>query len=162
MKGNYQFILFNIIILFVLILSSSVFAIIMTPAGKDIVYEGEKDETCGFSIKTNEDAILSFRVEGDLKDFVNFTYITAKVKEDIWYPIDCRIKIPKNLAPGPHEASIITVEGESPGGVGAVAGLLFPVRIFVPYPGKYLEIQKFEFNDKISIDEKAQFYVKVI
>ena len=69
--------------------------------------------------------------------------------------------MPKDLKPGPHEVQIITVEGASPGGVGAVAGIIFPVRVFVPYPGKYLEIQKYHLND-IAVNETAVFTVNVI
>src|SRR3989344_5022778 len=149
------------LILFV-IFSSSVLAIALTPPDKVVIFdENGKVDSCGFNVKPDKDTILSFRVEGDLKDNINFTTNEINVKRNLWYPVQCIINLPKDLKPGPHEVQIITVEGASPGGVGAVAGIIFPVRVFVPYPGKYLEIQKYHLDD-IAVNETAVFTVNVI
>ena len=150
-----------LILLLLILISRMVFSIALTPPELNIIYDSEKEVGCGFNFSPDKEGDISFRVEGDLKDSIDLTSQNFKVKKNAWYSSLCVIKLPANLSPGPHEANIIVVEGKNPGGVGAVAGIIFPVRIFVPYPGKYLDIKRYNLND-IAIDDIANFKLEVI
>ena len=148
------------ILLILILISNIVYSISVTPPDKVLIFN-PGEEICSFNVRADKDTTLGFRIEGDLKDYVNLTYSQILAKKDLWYPIQCTVNLPADLKPGSHEANIITIEDIKHSGLGAIAGIIFPVKVFVPYPGKYLEIQKYEVKN-IAINETANFRLIVI
>lgn len=150
-----------ITILFLFVVVSST-AVVITPIEKEVSYSPNKQDSCGFSVKSNLDTTIKFKITGDLNESVVLKQERFEVEASKWYPVECTIKLPPELKPGPHEANIISIEGDPPGGgLSAVAGILFPVRVFVPYPGKYLEISNFRPSD-IKVNDTQDFSLQVI
>ena len=70
------------------------------------------------------------------------------------------ISLPKNLESGMHYINVVGTEVPSGGGgISAVTGITVPVRIFVPYEGKYIEASLEVSN--INVNEKGIAYIKV-
>ena len=151
----------NLIFLTIIIFSSSVLAIAISPPEMNIVYEPGKEIGCGFNFKLESDSKINYRIEGDLNNSIELSLPNGNLNNNEWYSTICKMTLPEDLSPGYHEASIIVVESQNPGGIGAMAGIIFPIRIFIPYPGKYLEIQKYSFNN-IAVNETAEFILNVI
>ncbi len=141
---------------------SNVLAIAMSPVEYKMQYIPGAVNSCGFNLKENDGGIVNFRVRGELNQSVKLDYQQLKLEPNKWYTIGCIIKLPENLKPGPHEIDIISVQGTEKfgGNVGAVGGLVLPIEIFVPYPGKYLEISNFELKDMaINKTQEVKIYV---
>ena len=153
------------ITLFIILLLSinNVLAIAMSPVEYKMQYSPGTINSCGFNLKLDNGGIVNFRVKGELNQSVKLDYQKLKLEPNQWYTIGCQITLPENLKPGPHEIDIISVEGaENLGGnVGAVGGLVLPIEIFVPYPGKYLEIIKLELKD-MGINETQEAKIGVV
>lgn len=160
----------GILILLILILfSSSVFSIGITPGRTTINFESGLEKTIPFSVINNEkknmDVILW--VEGDLAEYVTLeeTLISFSSNEDA-KELSYRVELPNEIEiPGEHSAEIIArempKEKDSSGYyVGATAAVATQLLVRVPYPGKYAEI-------KLNVvggdgDNPVNFYIEVL
>lgn len=150
----------QLIFLFLLLISV-VNAVVISPIEKEIKYEPDKEESCGFNIKSSMDAKISISVSGDLNSSVKLEKNSFFAEKDKWYTADCIIKIPADLKPGKHEVNILSLEGDLGGsGVSAIGGVIFPIKLFVPYPEKYIEILNFDIKN-IKVNDNVEFRIYV-
>jgi len=153
-------------LLFLLLLLSTSFAVVITPIDKEVTYEPEKEimreESCGFNIKGSDNSRITFKVTGDLNNTVELEKEYIDTEENKWYTVNCIIKLNNSIKPGPHYVNILSIESpKSLGDLSAVAGVMYPIKIFIPYPGKYIEIKNFIAKD-IEINKTQTFSINII
>jgi len=137
---------FFLILAAVILLTSGAFALGVTPGRTTINFEPGTEKAFSFSVVNSEgkDFGLSFVVDGDLGKYVTLSESTIQMgAEEASRKIEANLSFPFYLSPGAHYAKIFVLERANAGSgettVGAVVGVVTEVRVFVPYPGKYLE-----------------------
>ena len=82
-------------LLFLLLLLSTSFAVVITPIDKEVTYEPEKEimreESCGFNIKGSDNSRITFKVTGDLNNTVELEKVYIDTEENKWYTVNCII-----------------------------------------------------------------------
>ena len=136
-----------LLIVLVILLTSGVFALGVTPGRTTLNFEPGIEKEFSFSIINSEskDIGLSIVIDGDLSKYVTLSESDFEMSaEETDKKINCKINLPFSLEPGRHSAKIFVLEkGVAAGGkinIGAVVGVITELVIFVPYPGKYLEV----------------------
>lgn len=140
MRGKF-FLLF--VFLIFLLLGRTVFALSVTPARVSGNFVPGFEKTISYSI-SEQDASqdLNIYIEGDLKDYIQLD--KNKLKGGGTFSVT--IKLPQNISkPGHHKTYVVVEEAvkddevlDSP--VGTSITLKSLIDIFVPYPGKYIEV----------------------
>ena len=134
----------------VLFSMSSVFALGVTPGRTTINFEPGLDRTYTFKIVNSEgkDVNLGLYIKGD-DEIINYIKLKDSFvrlsSNDLQAEASFTVNFPKTLTPGHHNLEIVIGEvfnddiGSSRASVGAVAAVSTQIRVFVPYPGKYIE-----------------------
>ncbi len=149
-------------VLFFLFLANSVFAILITPASLEMEFAPNKEYDCSFIVRVNKQTDLLVYARGELNQSVSFSKNKLKAVPGEWNSVGCKIKMPQDMKPGLNKNFVGVVEDTSGKGVvGGVTGVEVTLFIRKPYPGKYLELEKFEANNA-EINEKVNFLIEVI
>lgn len=128
-------------------LASGVFALGVTPGRTTFNFEPGSEKSFSFFILNSEDKDfgVSIIVEGDLKNYLTLSENSFNMYSD--EPdkkIQANLSLPFWLSPGLHVLKIFVLEKNSEEGgstkLGAVVGVVTEVNVFVPYPGKYLDV----------------------
>lgn len=155
MKRGFIFILF-------ILFCYSVSAILITPASLEMEFVPEKEYDCGFSVKANTKSNLLVYARGELNESIHLSPDKIEVLPGEWTSVGCKVKLPQDIKPGLNKNFVGVVEDVSGKGVvGGIAGVELSLFIRKPYPGKYLELEKFEANDA-KVNEFVNFVMEVI
>ncbi len=135
-------------LLFIILLSSSISAIGITPGKTNLEYKPGSTERVSFSVINSEarDINVVILVQGELNRSIAVSEVSFSMKaNEERRELSYTIEIPLGLSPGPHKAEIVALQlpGKSQVGeafIGAAVGVATQAEIFVPYPGKYAEI----------------------
>jgi hypothetical protein len=140
MKNNMKKNIFGIFILIILIssLSYNVFSLGVSPAKKTIV-SSESFSDMLFLIKSEDKNFeLDVSVNGFLSDYFKIEknlYLKESRKK-----IDFSVDIPESIVPGTYEHTISFRPVSSDNSqISAILVPSFPLKIIIPYPGKYVE-----------------------
>ncbi|RME55329.1 hypothetical protein D6777_00905 [Candidatus Woesearchaeota archaeon] len=127
----------------------------MSPARKTIDFAENSKHTISFTLFNEERNDMRFIVyaEGDMAQYIVLPSQMIELKKTETtkqYTFD--IYLPKEMEPGEHITSIVVKEvpyqEDLPQMViGATKGLIFQVKVNVPYPGKYLKVDGFEISE---------------
>jgi len=137
-----------IVVLFVLVLlSSGVLALGVTPARTTIDFSPGLERTVDILILNTdkESANLVIYAQGELNQSISFkeTSIVFKDGEES-KQISYNIKLPQNLESGLHSAEVVILQipeksATSSAYIGARVGVVTQVYVYVPYPERYVE-----------------------
>ena len=143
----------SVIILLVSIFLLSVFvndvsALGITPGRTTINFAPNLEQDVGFSLLNNEHKKMSvvFFVQGELNGSItlfnnNIAFLPSEDSKSFHY----KVKLPEKLEPGLHTAEIMALEipEASADGtyVGATVAVVSQLYVYVPYPGKYADIE---------------------
>ena len=111
----------------------------ISPARIKLFFEPNLEREFTFKASnTNPDEGIDIYAKGDLAEYVSLseTYLQGKGS------FIASLKLPEKInIPGKHEIFIGVIESSTQeGGVGGVAAVQAVIEIFVPYPGKYVEV----------------------
>ncbi len=136
-------------ILAVLVLSSAVSALGITPGRTTLDYEAGKEVEVSFKVLNTDKKNINLvvLVQGELNQSisvseVSFTMQANEESRDLSY----RLKMPSFLSPGQHGSEVVVVQlpdksENSDAYIGAALGVATQVVVNVPYPGKYAEAE---------------------
>ena len=161
MRSSYRILIFFLVFLFFL---ESSFGFLVQPPQIELAYEPNLKTDVGFAVggyRGEGNLSLKMYIVGELNQSIllneNFTMIQAGE----WKGFSANVSLPNFLEPGVHVNGIVVEEiGAVEEGVGAIAGVMIPLRIYVPYPWRYIELE-FKAED-IAVGEKVPFYIKII
>lgn len=151
MKG---FIFLGVFVYFI----GTVFAISgVSPAGYEFDFESGLSRTCEFTFIFDEGVEVELYVEGSLKDYVTLDKESIVGREKV----SAYLKLPESVyPPGVNIIRIGTREvGLGNSGIGAFADIGGEIRVNVPYPGKYVELEvsapNYNIGEVMNISVKA-------
>jgi hypothetical protein len=136
------------IILLLLIISPLVSAIGVTPGRTNVEFSPSLEREVSFSIVNTEhkNMNVAFTVSGELKDYVSLdndavSFTSGDGSKDFKY----KVKLPDKLSPGLHIAEIEAIElpeniNDVKLVVKATVSVVTQVYVYVPYPGKYIDV----------------------
>jgi len=136
------------LILIILLLLPSVLALGVTPGRTTLDFSPNLAQNISFSVANteNKEMNVAFTVEGDLAEFVTLSNSVEKFSaEEKAKDFNYRIDLPRGLSPGTHEAKIVIVEVpagniDSETVIRATVSVVTQLRVQVPYPGKYIDM----------------------
>jgi hypothetical protein len=143
----------KIFVLFALIfMISNACALGVTPARTTLDFSPNEEKNLSFTILNSEGKDISLVLTVAYSDLglnnsvilKENTIINHIKSNELNKQIDYKVRLPTQLSPGPHKASITILEisesnSEGETTVGATVGIVTEVYINVPYPGKYAE-----------------------
>jgi hypothetical protein len=149
------------LIMFLLLVNLSSASLGISPSRIRINFEPNVEKEFIFNIETdNPEQELEAYAKGDLSEYVFFDREKI-VGSDSLIVI---LKFPNNIfKPGDHEILIgvkEVVDTEVVSAIGSVVAVQAPINIFVPYPGKYLEMVFKTHN--VNVGEPINFYLKLM
>jgi len=151
-----------LIILILILFCYPALSVIITPASFDIEFVPGKEYDCGFSVRVNQQTDLLIYSRGELNQSIILSNDKIRAVPGEWNSIECKITLPPDIKPGLNKNFVGVVEDVGgKGAVGGIAGVEVTLFIRKPYPGKYLELEKFEANDA-KINEDVTFLMEVI
>lgn len=135
-----------LLIIFVL-MASNALALGVTPGRTTFEFEPGAEKEVAFTVvnSENKDMDLVVLVQGDLNQSIALSEVSFKMTaSESSKVLKYKVKIPKDLSPGPHMSEIVVVQlpeksSTSEAFIGASIGVATQLSIFVPYPGKYAE-----------------------
>ncbi len=143
-------------------------AIGISPGRTSIDFSPNLEKEVLFSVSNteNKDMDVAFTIEGELAEYIALTnevvnFNSSESSKEFRY----KLNLPASLSPGLHKAYIIVVE--LPEGVEdvelivkATVSVVTQVYVYVPYPGKYIEVSL----DIVSKEESnlINFYIPLI
>jgi methionine-rich copper-binding protein CopC len=148
--------------------AASAKAIGLTPGRTTIDFEPNLEKSITFTIINNEhkDFKAFVYAEGDLKDYITAEKNIIEFKEtDESKPFTYRFRLPEKLeTPGDNWAKLVVMELPEAGNeagqiVMATTAVAHQLRVKVPYPGKYAELD-LAINE-VEPNTTATFFVKV-
>ena len=134
-------------IVLLVLLSSNVLALGITPARTTVDFSPGLEQTVSFSVLNSEhkNSNLVVYVQGELNQSISLkeTSINMQASEDS-KQMSYSFKLPQNLEPGSHMAEVVVLQlpEKSEGSnayVGAAVGVATQLEVFVSYPGKFAE-----------------------
>lgn len=137
------------LVIILILLSPIVYAIGISPSSIEMWYEPNKEESYDYivKVKDQEPTQVMMYSKGDLNESITLEKTLVELQPGVWTKFSFKIKFPPTLQPGMHDNRIGIVESSGlneGGGIGVIAGVESVLRIRVPYPGRYLELEKFE------------------
>lgn len=153
-----------IFVLCILLLSTNVYAIGISPAKVNFEFESGMVRHIPFKVFNVGDHTLNAKIflRGDLKEYFDFepVNVTLEPKEEIEFNITLSLPTNVDLDPGDRRTDIVAEEFlESGSGVGAVAAVGLLVIVRVPYEGQYVDLDLMAKNAEIG--EDVEFFVKL-
>jgi hypothetical protein len=145
-------------------------AIGVTPGRTTIDFEPGADKSVSFTITNNDHKQFNayIYVEGDMKDYITFDKQIIPFNEsDNSKVFTYRVKLPQRIdPPGDHWGKIIVMElpagWEAPEGetrIIATVAVIHQLRVKVPYPGKFMQID-LTIQEAVP-NESVKFFVKL-
>jgi len=142
----------------------------ITPGRKTIDFQPGIEETGAFTINNNEHKQFNAYIyaEGELANYISFEKNLVRFNEsDNSKDFQYRVKLPERIdTPGDHWAKIVIMElpygWEAPEGESrliAAVGVIHQLRVKVPYPGKYMQLDLSV--QEAAPNESVKFYVKL-
>ena len=138
---------FNLFIIS-LLLTSQVIATSIKPPKHQFSYSPGSEYT--FSFQVDHSGPIEVGVEGNLAEYVQDLQAVPKTEGGSIYELKGKIVLPENLTPGRKEARVFVTTpvperqyGQKSASVSARSRIIVPVFTFVPTPGKFIEILKF-------------------
>lgn len=126
---------------------SEVSALGITPGRTSISYEPSLVVEVPFSLVNTEQKEMDvvFFVQGKLNQSVTLSHASASFSPtDVSKSLRYQVQLPDKLEPGLHTADIIALELPQPSEqgtyVGATVAVATQLYVYVPYPGKYVDI----------------------
>jgi len=140
--------LFLILLLVSLISLPNVLALGVTPGKTSIDFVPGESRTVDVSVvnSENKDMNLAVLIQGELSAYISVSDVSFKMSSsESEKKLSYTLKMPQDLSPGPHSGEVIIVQlpEQLPTGdafVGASVAVATQVQVFVPYPGKYAEV----------------------
>jgi len=125
-------------LLLILLIIPSVLAIGVSPSSKDITFKPNLEVDLPFNFfPTNENTNTALTLSGDL---VPYTTLDKTFIEGPGTVI-LTLKLPQTLESGKHVVNLHGSEQfQNEGGIQAGSGVTVPIRVFVPYEGKYIQV----------------------
>jgi len=164
--NNFLMCVFFAIIFCCLVLSTpSVTALGVSPSRVTMNFEPNYEFETDVCFSAKSIQRLKIEVVGELKEYITLTgvgengEIDASVKNCVHY----KLKLPPKFErPGKHTSGITALEvtDETYGNIFVVVKVTHQIWVFVPYPGKYLEINSFTANN-VEAGEVVPFTVEV-
>jgi len=139
--------LFLVGVILLVLLSSNVLAIGITPARTTIDFSPGLERTVSFSVLNSEQksSNLVVYVQGELNQSISVKETSMQIlASESSKQLSYNIKLPESLSPGLHTAEVVVLQlpdksASSEAYVGAAFGVATQIHVFVPYPGKYAE-----------------------
>ena len=159
--------LFMLVFILIVLTMQNVSSIGITPGRTTINFESGLSKEVSFSIVNSEhkDMSVVFTVRGDLADSVTLTqayaeFLSTEETKTFSYFVNLPDKIEK---PGLYETEIVALEmpkdiKEKGTFVGATIAVVTQLRVYVPYPDKYLEGEV----NVMDSDGKTMFFIPVV
>jgi len=145
MKNKILFILAGLLIVLTL---QNISAIGITPGRTTLDFEPNLNKEVSFSIINSEHKAMSVLLyaKGELKEYIKLSQesVVFSSQEDSKFST-YTVALPKELEPGLHTVEIVALEvpedAELDGTViGATVAVVTQLYVYVPYPGKYLDL----------------------
>jgi len=151
-----------------LLILPNVYAIGVTPGRTSIDFSPSMEKEVGFSIVNTEHKAMNvaFTITGDLKEYISLSndVVSFNSDEDS-KEFKYKIKLPEKLTPGLHIAEIEAIElpeniNDVKLVVKATVSVVTQVYVYVPYPGKYVDVSL----DIIPKEDsnKVNFYIPLV
>jgi hypothetical protein len=155
-------------VILMLLFAPGVFALGVSPGRTTLDFSPNLEKEISFSVTNteNKDMGIAFTVEGDLADFVTLSSKVERFSADEGSKeFSYIVNLPRGLSPGLHEADIITTEVPAEGvsadtTIRASVSVVTQLRVYVPYPGKYVDVN----FDVVNEEESGliKFYLPLI
>jgi len=135
-----------LVFLIALFIVPAVIAVGVSPPSVEYIFQPGMSDDLHFYFRNNQDrdTTLLANISGELADYAKITSADATVirPQEKMY-VDLHFALPDSIGdPGWHSFSLVATELEATGGtVGARGQVVVPVRFFVQYPGKKLDIK---------------------
>jgi len=120
----------------------------ITPGRTTIDFKPNLEKTTPFSVLNTEHKYMQvmLMVRGELADSITlFDSLVDFAPSDESKSFNYKINLPGNLEPGLHTAEIVALEVPKPSEegtyVGATVAVVSQVYVYVPYPGKYVDVE---------------------
>jgi len=149
-NGN---VIFNSLIVLIflislIVLTSNINALGITPGRTSMDFSSNLQKEISFSVinSENKNMNIAFTVQGDLVNYIEMDKeVIAFNKNENSKDFKYKLNLPKALSPGLHQAEIIATElPEDIEDIGMVVKATVSVAtqlyIYVPYPGKYIDV----------------------
>jgi hypothetical protein len=135
----------------------TVSAISISPASVEIDFTPNYQDTFTFKVEASKD--IETYTRGELTEDVSLSEI-KKIGEGL-YEFSATLKLPDNIEkPGKHRLLVgVRETNRGKGSVAALAAVQVAIDVFVPYPGKYLEIS-LDAPD-VKLNETADFVIHI-
>jgi len=146
---------------FLLFFSSQVNALSATPSSFDVDYISGKTDTFSIRIDGVQDVDITFK--GDAGDYAkvkniqnNNNYLMATIE----------FTMPSNPEPGQHEVMVFISEIPSEREYGqkminVLSAVQVPIRFYLPYPHKFLQFKKIEWDQEVKKGQTLFFNVNL-
>ncbi len=166
--SNTMFFLIGILFI-IIILIENVYSLGITPGRTTINFDEKNDKiVIPFSVLNSEHKKMQviFLVQGELNESItlfanNVEFLPSEEAKSFNYELKLK---GKKLTPGLHTAEIIALEipqaNEDGTYVGATVGVATQIYLYVPYPGKYVDVELLIFDSEQNTT--ATFVVPVI
>lgn len=131
-----------------LLILPNVYAIGVTPGRTSIDFSPNMEKEVGFSIVNTEHKAMNaaFTVSGDLKEYITMDNAVSSFKSEVnSKEFKYTLKLPEKLTPGLHIGEIEAIElpediNDVKLVVKATVSVVTQVYVYVPYPGKYVDV----------------------
>lgn len=130
--------------------SPLVFAVGVSPPSYTLDFEPNSVKTFDFKVRNNAgmDLYISPSLSGNLVEYASFDNEQVFMKSGESTIFKLILSFPKEIdTPGYNKLRIMFKEEKPGGGIVASTAVISGVLVFVPYPGKYAEIQSFVVAD---------------
>ncbi len=154
--------------IFLIILIPNINALGITPGRTSIDFSSNLQKEVSFSVINSEhkNMNIAFTVQGDLVNYIEMDKeVIAFSKNENSKNFKYKINLPKDLSPGLHQAEIIATElPEDIEDIGmivkATVSVATQLYIYVPYPGKYIDVN-FDIVNREN-ENLIDFYLPII
>src|SRR3989344_6498746 len=127
--------------------SSSVLALGITPGRTTLSYEPGKQQTVMVTVINSDakDVSLAVYVRGELNESIVLGDSSLRMRADEKEKqLSFEVRLPNALKPGLHTAEVVVAQSpeklpQSTATVGMALAVATQVQVYVPYPGKYVE-----------------------
>lgn len=135
------------ILIFLILLSSNVLALGITPGRSNFDYSSGTQKEVEFSIINSEkkDSNMIVLVQGELNASISVSEVSFQMSaSESEKKLKYIFNMPVGLSPGLHTAEVVVIQlpaksETSEAFIGSAIGVTTQIHVFVPYPGKYVE-----------------------
>ena len=157
-----------ICVLLIVIMSTSVTAIGVSPIRHSLDFEPGKNQEFTIKIKNDADVRVeaSVSARGELEDYIHIINKKIKIEPRSTDYAKYKVRLPEYLEPGTHKAEIVVSakpvieERDISTIVTAQTSVASGLRVSVPYPEKFAEAKQFIRSG--NVNEEVEFVINVI